>query len=57
MLRHEFDDHGLAQRLALIRFHFHAVPGSWDEFIELWTQLEFALQFSDKLRTIEIKKG
>jgi len=56
-LRHVFDDYGLAQRKALIRYYFKEEPKTIDEFSRLWNELLFALQFDGKMKIEERKKG
>lgn len=57
MLEGELSKNGLAQRKALIRFHFGVVPTTLDELAEMWGQLAFALEFHGKLKIEEPKKG
>lgn len=56
-LKHMEDNHGLAQRMALIRFYFHHNPKTMSEFSESWNQLVFALRFDGKMKVEEIRKG
>jgi hypothetical protein len=57
VLEGELSKNGLAQRKALIRFHFGVVPTTLDELAEMWGQLAFALEFHGKLKIEEPKKG
>jgi len=47
----------LAQRKALIRYYFGAEPKSFEDIARDWGQLQFALQFDNKLKIDIIKKG
>lgn len=57
LLRHIEEPHGLAQRLALIRFYFKEEPKTIDDFVKSWSQLEFSLKMDMKMRKVEPKKG
>lgn len=48
---------GLAQAKALIRFYFHLEPKNFEEFARCWGQLDFALKFEGKIKTVEVKRG
>lgn len=57
VLRGEFEDYGLTQRKALIRYYFGEDANTADKFCKLWGQLHFALQFDGKVKIKTIQKG
>ena len=57
ILRGEFEDYGLAQRKALIRYYLGVVPKNAEDFCKLWGQLHFALQFDNKINIKTVQKG
>jgi len=56
-LKGEFEDYGLTQRKALIRYYFKEDPKNAEEFCRLWGQLHFALLFDGKVKVKTVVKG
>ena len=53
----DFFNGGLMQIQALVHYYFKEEPDSFERLALLWGRLKFALQFEDKIRIKDTKRG